>query len=90
MKKFLLTIPLLLLCSCWGGLSRTEVIKHPDSSMQIMECKDDLFGNVLVKVAVYSKIKNKMIVKGWVRLDALQYWTITKYDWEKKIKERGN
>ena len=82
--KFLMPICFLLLCGCWGGLAKQPVIKHPDSSVQIIEVNGDA-----VKVAVYSKTKNKMIVYGWIDLEKLKGWTITKYDWEKKIKERS-
>ena len=87
-KKLLLTTSLLICCSCWGGLVRKPVIKHPDSSMQFLEFRNCYFGSPQVKVAVYDGIKNKMLVKGWIDLDTLKYWTGTKHDWAKKIKKR--
>ena len=88
-KKILLASCFLLLCSCWGGLGRRPVIKHPDGSMQILEFRNAYFGPPQIKVAVYSKSKNKMIVKGWVDADKYVEWTLTKYDWQEKILERS-
>lgn len=87
-KKFLVLNCFLLLCSCWGGLAKNPVVKHPDSSMQIIEVADSIFGEPQVKVAVYDKETNAMIILGWVFLSDYKYWTITKYDWDKKILER--
>lgn len=87
-KKFLVLNCFLLLCSCWGGLAKKPVIKHPDSSMQLLEFRNSWFSVPQVKIAVYSKSTNTMLIKGWIDTDSLKEWTATKYDWNKKILER--
>lgn len=82
---------LLILTPAFGGCSLlrafepTEIVKHPDAPMQILEAK----GNY-VRVAVYDSVNNAMIEYGWVRMsnDKVQGWTLTKYDWEKFIKSK--
>jgi len=87
MRKLLL-LSLLLLCGCFGGFKRNPIIKHPDSSVQIIKIRDPWFGPPEALVAGYDSSKNKMIELGWVDLTKFEYWTLTKYDWKKKIKAR--
>jgi len=71
-------------CVPTRGLSPSEIVKHPDSPMLIMDTKPGY-----VKVSIYDKVNNKMIEYGWVKVDdRLIGWTFTKYDWEKFIRER--
>jgi len=76
----------LFLAGCFEGFKPDRIIKHPDSSMLILEAKPGY-----VRVAVYSKVDNKMIEFGWVKADErLIGWTITKYDWESFIEKKEN
>lgn len=92
MRKFveeiLFILSLLLLCGCFGGFKRNPVIKHPDASVQIIEVRTPWFGDPQARVAGYDKVKNRMIDLGWVDLTKFEAWTLTKYDWQNKIKAR--
>ena len=43
-----------------------------------------------VKVAIYAKEPNRLIEYGWVELEGLEGWTLTKYDWESFIKRNND
>ena len=93
--KFLLTIIgiilLLLILLCFCGCVRnpftpTEIVKHPDAPMCILETKGEY-----ARVAIYDSQSNKLIEYGWVCVDeTLVGWTLAKYNWEKFIKEKAD
>ena len=73
-------------CTLFGleGFEPPRVVKHPDAPMLVLEAK----GGYL-RVAVYSKIGNEMIEAGWIPAEDAVGWTVSKYDWEKFIAEKG-
>jgi len=70
-------------CSLFGAFTPEEIVKHPDSPMQILEVDGHY-----ARVAIYDARKNRMIEYGWVDLEDSKAWTIHKFDWEKHIKSR--
>lgn len=74
-----------LLSGCGGKKpwSPTEIIKHPDAAMLILEARGDS-----VRVAVWDGDNKKLIEYGWVQMDASMVGkTIYKLDWEKAKKK---
>lgn len=75
-------------CNLVRAFVPTEIVKHPDAPMQILEAKTNY-----LRVAVYDREDNQMIEFGWIETSSLKGWTLTKYDWEAVIireKDRRN
>ena len=73
-----------MMLSCGTIVRRTEILRHPDAAMLIAEATGD------ARVYIYDAETNSMIEYGWIGLDGIEGWTITKFDWEAKIIERDN
>lgn len=85
MKKLaLLLLVAALVCGCF--FRPTEVVKHPDAPMLILEAKRGF-----LRVAVYDTEGNRLIQLGWVRADdaRLKGWSVMKYDWDAYIARHG-
>ena len=92
MKKLLFLILILTMATLSGcliprGLKSDVVVKHPDSSMLIIE-----FKGRYARVAIYDAAQNKMIeYPQLVPLDHyLHGWTLSKHDWQKSIRKKEN
>ena len=71
-----------LVCGCF--FRPTEVVKHPDAPMLILEAKRGF-----LRVAVYDKAQNQLIEYGWIGTRESKGWSLMKYDWDGYIARRA-
>jgi hypothetical protein len=77
----LLACLLLAAVGC-GGIKRDTLVLLPDSPMLVNAA--DKTG---VLVSVYDPETNSMVEYGWLTLDSLSGWTLTRYDWTNYIED---
>jgi hypothetical protein len=58
-----------------GGLARTKLIKHPDTTMVIID------GSGSAKVSVWDHQERRLVEYGKVRIKDLSGWTLHRFDW---------
>ena len=79
-KLLPLSVIIIFMSGCFGGLSRKEVVAAPNAPLYILE------GKGWVRVASHDPTTNSLVFVGKIPLQDLQGRTITNFDWSEELK----
>ena len=79
-KLLPLSVIIIFLGGCFGGLSRQEVVAAPNAPVYILD------GKGWVRVASHDPATNSLVLIGKIPLKDLQGRTIINFDWSKELK----